>query len=537
MSNRGAVSGPATIQQMVSALRGLVQGLGGGSPEAAIAPLDTLERALGDVLAEHGGMAEELLRVYEQLGIVFEVTHQLPTVRDEHEVLQLFVTNLQATYPSTEITVLTCSNERWSNAGVTPAGTPSAARASLSDPLPPWAVQALRTCREEHRVVVAERREGVRVKSSEFRGKGDDPASLSTRNSKLELLRVMCGPIYAGEGFVGALLLAQCGDSLNPAGRQTDDGSGAPRPGAAGLIVRPFEASDMLLLDSLNRFCGDVIRNFRLLNELRQLSVDMVRALICAIEQKDEYTSGHSTRVGYFSTLLGKELGLSAGELQILEWAALLHDVGKTGIRDEVLKKPGKLTPEEFAHIQEHPVRSYQVVCEIPQLADALGGVTHHHEHWDGTGYPDGLKGLEIPLQARIIQLADIFDALTSTRSYRKAFDWQKALSILREEAGTTVDPHLVVIFDRMIRSMADHDRLHLERAMSMRRTSRWGQGAEQRRSITSSSGPHGAGPETACVGAQCATAPHGAPPMTCCGEGLPTFRENAAGQEGDWQP
>jgi len=537
MPNRDAVSGPATIQQMVSSLRGLVQGPGGGSSEAAIAPLDTLERALGDVLAEHGGMAEELLRVYEQLGIVFEVTHQLPTVRDEHEVLQLFVTNLQATYPGAEIAVLTCSNERWTQSHASQAGARSNGKAVLSDPLPSWVGQALCACREDHRVVVAERPEGVRVKSSEFRVKGDGPSSLCTRSSETELLRVMCGPVYAGEGFVGALLLAQGGDSPDTAGTQTADGSGAARPGSAGLAVRPFEASDMLLVDSLNRFCGDVIRNFRLLNELRQLSVDMVRALICAIEQKDEYTSGHSTRVGYFSTLLGKELGLSAAELQILEWAALLHDVGKIGIRDEVLKKPGKLTPEEFAHIQEHPVRSYQVVCEIPQLADALGGVTHHHEHWDGTGYPDGLKGLEIPLQARIIQLADIFDALTSTRSYRKAFDWQKALSILREEAGTTVDPHLVVIFDRMIRSMAERDPLHLERAMSMRRTSRWGQGAEPRRSITSSSGPHGAGPESACVGAQCAAAPHGAPPATCCEEGTPTLRQDSAGQDGDRQP
>jgi len=130
----------------------------------------------------------------------------------------------------------------------------------------------------------------------------------------------------------------------------------------------------------------------------------------------------------------------------------LLHDVGKIGIRDDVLNKQGKLTPEEFEHIKEHPERSYRVVQQVPQLAKALDGILYHHERYDGGGYPAGLKGEAIPLQARIIQIADVFDALTSSRSYRPAYSWEKALSIMAQEAGMAVDPRLQKVFDGYIR-------------------------------------------------------------------------------------
>jgi HD-GYP domain-containing protein (c-di-GMP phosphodiesterase class II) len=142
----------------------------------------------------------------------------------------------------------------------------------------------------------------------------------------------------------------------------------------------------------------------------------------------------------------------------MLQWSALLHDVGKIGIRDAVLKKEGKLNDEEFTHIKEHPVRSHKVVQQIPQLQAALDGVLYHHERYNGTGYPAGLKGEQIPLQARIIQIADVFDALTSNRAYRPAFDWGQALDILKKEAGKTVDPHLQPTFDRLLRGIVERD-------------------------------------------------------------------------------
>jgi HD-GYP domain-containing protein (c-di-GMP phosphodiesterase class II) len=214
----------------------------------------------------------------------------------------------------------------------------------------------------------------------------------------------------------------------------------------------------MLLLESLAMFCGDLIGNHRLVRELQDMSLGVVRSLVNAVDHKDQYTSGHSVRVGYFATLLGQAIGLGALELQMLRWGALLHDVGKIGIRDDVLNKGGKLTNEEFDHIKEHPVSSYKIVQEVTQLAQAFDGILHHHEHYDGSGYPDGLVGEDIPLAARIIQIADVFDALTTDRAYRRAYQWPEALGILSEEAGRTVDPNLQKVFDRLVREQTEGD-------------------------------------------------------------------------------
>jgi HD-GYP domain-containing protein (c-di-GMP phosphodiesterase class II) len=186
--------------------------------------------------------------------------------------------------------------------------------------------------------------------------------------------------------------------------------------------------------------------------------MDTVRTLVEAVDQKDPYTSGHSNRVGYYAKLLAAELGFDEEQLCVLEWSALLHDVGKIGIRDDVLKKPGKLTDEEFDHIKEHPVRGYNVVRNNPHMREAIDGVLYHHERYDGRGYPRGLVGEAIPLQARIIQIADIFDALTTTRSYRDAFHWRRALEILKQEAGSVVDPQLCTVFVTLIESLHEQN-------------------------------------------------------------------------------
>jgi len=433
MSDAGAASGAGGVMGMVESLRAALVDRDGGALAAGLSRLDGLETALSRVLAEHSGMADELLRVYEQLGIVFEVTRRLPSVQNEDQVLGLFVESLRPTYPTAR--VHTVRHDATERLVVCEEGVVRS----------PWVHAALGNCRDLRRVVVvdAPREEQQSARSCPEAGGG--------HNALDSFSRVLCAPVYAGDDFVCALLLGHDA-SVDPVAQP-----------------RSFDASDMLLLESLSVFCGDMIRNLRLLNELRQLSVDMVRALINAIEQKDEYTSGHSTRVGVFARLLGREVGLDAEALQMLEWSALLHDIGKIGIRDEVLKKPGRLTDEEFEHIKEHPRRSYEVVHRIPQLAAALDGVVHHHEHWDGSGYPDGLAGEAIPLQARIIQVADIFDALTSTRSYRQAFTWEKALGILREEAGRTVDPGLSSAFERLIRHLAEDDPEQLRQIFTIR--------------------------------------------------------------------
>ena len=212
-----------------------------------------------------------------------------------------------------------------------------------------------------------------------------------------------------------------------------------------------FSAVQAKLAESLARMGSTILSNVLYADRLRQSYLQTIASLVRAMEAKDPYTSGHSTRVAEMACALGKQIQLSKFEIQLLEWAGLMHDIGKIGIRDEVLGKPGKLTDAEFRHIKTHPAKSYQVLEPLEGFQLALAAVRNHHEHYDGSGYPDGLVGPEIPLLARVIQVADVWDALTSTRSYRQAMSTEKALDIMRREAGTTMDPYLVTEFEKVL--------------------------------------------------------------------------------------
>ncbi|HET7035342.1 MAG TPA: HD domain-containing phosphohydrolase [Thermomicrobiaceae bacterium] len=193
---------------------------------------------------------------------------------------------------------------------------------------------------------------------------------------------------------------------------------------------------------------------------------DVIVALVEAVEAKDPYTRGHTQRVAELSVLIGQELGLPAEELRTLNQAAMLHDIGKIGIPDDVLHKPGPLTMEEFAVIQEHPVRGYQIIRRVRSLQAELSGVRSHHERLDGSGYPDGLRGEAIPLQARIIAVADVFDALTSHRPYRTAWPVERALAIIDQDAGSKLDPGCVAALHRVLQVWAQaHPTGHLRLA------------------------------------------------------------------------
>ncbi|WP_460863863.1 HD-GYP domain-containing protein, partial [Nocardiopsis coralliicola] len=163
-----------------------------------------------------------------------------------------------------------------------------------------------------------------------------------------------------------------------------------------------------------------------------------------AVETKDYYTRGHCMRVSKASSMIAQELGLNAERVHTVKYAGMLHDVGKLGVPTKVLQKPGKLTEEEFAAIQLHPMRGYEIVREIGFLDEALAGIMHHHERMDGRGYPMGLAGQEIPEFARIISVADAFDCMTSTRSYRKARSIAEAVAELQRGAGPQFDPVMV---------------------------------------------------------------------------------------------
>jgi HD-GYP domain-containing protein (c-di-GMP phosphodiesterase class II) len=180
-----------------------------------------------------------------------------------------------------------------------------------------------------------------------------------------------------------------------------------------------------------------------------------VHSLVAAIEAKDPYTRGHCERIPIICEVLGEVLGLDQAMRADLHWAALLHDVGKIGSPDHILKKSGKLTPEEYRIMQHHPVRGDEMLEPLAWLSGARLGVRHHHEHFDGNGYPDRLKGEAIPLIARIVAVADAFDAMTSRRQYRDERGAERALDELKREAGAQFDPNVVEAF------VKNFDRLH----------------------------------------------------------------------------
>ncbi len=217
------------------------------------------------------------------------------------------------------------------------------------------------------------------------------------------------------------------------------------------LAVRaqvPGENEIARLADNFNRMAGSVEALVRRLKQaLRQnqeLFLETIKTLAAAVDAKDPYTRGHSERVSSYSMAIARHLGLAPEAVFRIRIAAILHDVGKLGVRDEVLKKPGKLTPEEFEEMKRHPAIGAQIMEPIRLLRDILPGIRNHHERWDGQGYPDGLKGEEIPMVARIISVADTFDAMTTNRPYQTALSLDYVLAKMREMAGSRYDERVV---------------------------------------------------------------------------------------------
>ncbi len=183
--------------------------------------------------------------------------------------------------------------------------------------------------------------------------------------------------------------------------------------------------------------------------ENQELFINSVRTLAAAIDAKDPYTRGHSERVARYAVVLARHMGLSAEEVRIIRLSALLHDVGKIGIDDRILRKPTALTNEEFEVMKTHPMKGALIMGQIPQLKEVIPGIKHHHEKWSGGGYPDGLKGEKIPLVARVVAVADTFDAMTTTRPYQKAMPLNYVIRQIKSFAGKSFDPAVITALDK----------------------------------------------------------------------------------------
>jgi diguanylate cyclase (GGDEF)-like protein len=183
----------------------------------------------------------------------------------------------------------------------------------------------------------------------------------------------------------------------------------------------------------------------------RGTGLSTVYALAAAVDAKDSYTYGHSRRVNAYAVALAEAIGLPPDEVSKISTIALLHDIGKIGISDKILSKKGKLSPEDWEAIKSHPRLGANIAGNVPGLIPCVSGILHHHERWDGTGYPEGLKGKNIPLEARILAIADAFEAMSSNRPYRAALCTEEVMKELRHGAGTQFDPGLAKVFISLV--------------------------------------------------------------------------------------
>jgi putative nucleotidyltransferase with HDIG domain len=273
---------------------------------------------------------------------------------------------------------------------------------------------------------------------------------------------------------VNGLELLKIAKSLNPnmmvimmtAYPEIDIAVEAIRLGAYDFIIKPVEL-DLVVLSvkralerkELEQELEAYYKNLEELVEkrtsklqeayrvLKKAHLDSIKILSGAIDAKDPYTQGHSDRVRKMSLRIATQLGFSEDRLENLEYGALIHDIGKIGIKDEVLQKSGPLSPKEYQYIQEHPLIGVKIVEGIDFFKDKIPMIRNHHEHFDGSGYPDGLMGEVIPLEARIIAVPDAFDAMTSLRPHQRASPLEDVLFEMEKNKGKQFDPHILEIF------------------------------------------------------------------------------------------
>lgn len=255
---------------------------------------------------------------------------------------------------------------------------------------------------------------------------------------------------------------------------------GAPIPGCGQVLVHPVlragvpvglmlagdkfgddpqvSSYDIQLLEAAAGYVGAFLDNAGLYAEQKALSMGVLESLTAAIDAKDTYTRGHSQRVAHLSWQLALAMGVPAEKAERIRVAGLVHDVGKIGVPEAVLCKTGKLTDEEFAAIKKHPEMGHRILKDLPLLADILPGVLHHHERWDGRGYPHKIAGEAIAPMARMIALADTFDAMSSTRSYRAAMPRAAVLVEIQKCAGAQFDPQMAKLFVTL--DFSEYDRM-----------------------------------------------------------------------------
>jgi putative nucleotidyltransferase with HDIG domain len=266
-------------------------------------------------------------------------------------------------------------------------------------------------------------------------------ASVSQMTSQTLLWSLIALGLAIAVGIVMAMRLASPIRALAEQAHDIAEGRYGQRVEVRGAAeIADLSSSFNRMSASIESAMTDLKKAAR---ENHELFINSVRALAAAIDAKDPYTRGHSERVARYAVSIARAMELPPEEVRKVRLSALLHDVGKIGIDDRILRKPTALTDEEFEVMKQHPSKGAAIMSAIPQLSDVVPGMKHHHEKWEGGGYPDGLKGEEIPLLARIVSVADTFDAMTTTRPYQKAMEITYVVNRIQSLAGTRFDKRI----------------------------------------------------------------------------------------------
>jgi len=364
-------------------------------------------RAMRDAEGALGSFSAQLTEAYEEIALLYKLGHAMNAITQPQKFVKLMIEELQETLPY-----------RWSAVGFVEKGIDAVALAG--------------------RVFVGGDRPGgddeIRERFSRLLSviPPDEPSIITPDGRWSDIFEsvdsfLLVNPFCVGGKLAGAIVAA---DKL---GSDTQ-----------------VSSVDMKLLDAAGEHLRILLENAGLYENQHAMFIGTLRALVESIDAKDPYTSGHSERVAHLARQLAVEAGIDEDTAERVWICGLVHDVGKIGVPESVLCKPGRLTDEEFDLIKAHPEIGYRILKDIPQMADVLPGVLAHHERWDGRGYPNGVAGEDLPLFGRLIGLADSFDAMSSTRTYRAAMPREKALSEIRRCAGTQFDPQLAPIFANM---------------------------------------------------------------------------------------
>ena len=330
--------------------------------------------------------------------------------------------------------------------------------------------ERIATCRSKKEVgqlVVKEARQFI---------KGDNVSIMLIDDElqEMEIIAASGSEVYpkirlkAGEGIAGSVMLSGKAEIINDVSSDPRYREGKNK--VSSLVCAPlkindrvlgvinissegpyqYSSMDLKLFSALALQAAVSIENAIFYENLRETFITTIQTLAETVEKRDRYTGGHITRVMNYSTLIGHELGLSDEEMQRLVFAAILHDIGKIGIRDMILLKTGKLTDEEYSEIKKHPIYGEEILKPIKQLKNIIPGIKQHHERFDGSGYPEGLRKDGIDLIARIISVADTFDAMTTNRPYGCCKTFDETFKELGKNVGTQLDPDVFAAFLRV---------------------------------------------------------------------------------------